>query len=75
MKKKPKNKLSEDEVAVLADANVIYIRNKKGSRDVTKDKYLDRSAIIDAIKSEHRINSIRKRLRMMDHPIRFTVCG
>ena len=36
--------------------------------------FLSRSAIVDVIKSEERMNSIQKR-NGTDHPVRFTVCG
>jgi hypothetical protein len=38
-------------------------------------KYLQRDAIIDTIKSEHRTNAIRKRSGLTRHPIRAVSCG
>jgi hypothetical protein len=38
-------------------------------------KYLQRAAIVDSVKSEHRINSQRKRQRLTMHPIRAASCG
>lgn len=60
---------------VLTESNAIFYRRTQGAWEVVKDQYLGRAEIIDAIKSEHRINSLRKRLKLMAHPVRFTVCG
>lgn len=38
-------------------------------------KFLQRSAIIDAIKRRECINAQQKRLGLTRHPARFTVCG
>jgi hypothetical protein len=38
-------------------------------------KFLKRGAIVDTIKSEHRINAIRKRRGLTGHPVRVTSCG
>jgi hypothetical protein len=38
-------------------------------------KFLRRGAIVDTIKSEHRINAIRKRSGLTRHPVRVTSCG
>jgi hypothetical protein len=73
MKKKIKDKGKQKEV--LSESTAIFCRHKDGAWEVMKDQYLGREEIIDAIKSEHRINSLRKRLKLKSHPIRFTVCG
>jgi hypothetical protein len=38
-------------------------------------KFLKRDAIIDTVKSEHRINAIRRRKGKSQHPITVTSCG
>ena len=38
-------------------------------------KFLQRGAIIDTIKSEHRMNSLRRRTCQTDHPVKVTSCG
>ena len=38
-------------------------------------KFLKPAAIADVIKSRERTNSIRKREGLMQHPVRFYVCG
>jgi hypothetical protein len=38
-------------------------------------KFLKRDAIVDTVKSEHRINAIRKRSGLTKHPISVTSCG
>lgn len=60
---------------ILTESTAIFYRHKDGAWEVMKDQYLGREEIIDEIKSEHRINSLRKRLKIKSHPIRFTVCG
>lgn len=37
--------------------------------------FLGRTAIVDIIKSRERTNAIQKREGLLDHPVRFTVCG
>jgi hypothetical protein len=71
------NKTRDNEMTneTLTDFNAIFYRFTEGAWEVVKDKYLGREAIVDAIKSEHRVNSLRKRLKLKSHPIRFTVCG
>lgn len=60
---------------ILTESRAIFYRQTKGAWEVMKDQYLGREEIIDAIKSEQRINSLRRRLKLKAHPIRFTVCG
>jgi hypothetical protein len=38
-------------------------------------KFLERDAIIDTVKSEHRANAIRKRRGLTRHPILGVACG
>jgi hypothetical protein len=38
-------------------------------------KFLKRDAIVDTVKSEHRINASRKRSGATRHPVRVTSCG
>lgn len=38
-------------------------------------KFLERDAIIDTVKGEHRINAVRKRYGLFRHPVRTTSCG
>ena len=38
-------------------------------------KFLQRGAIIDTIKSEQRMNSLRRRTGQTDHPVKVTSCG
>jgi hypothetical protein len=37
--------------------------------------FLKRDAVIDTVKSEHRINAIRNRDGLSQHPVRVTSCG
>ncbi|MDT4330687.1 hypothetical protein ACQE3E_00140 [Methylomonas sp. MED-D] len=37
--------------------------------------FLGRSAIVDIIEDEERTNAVQKRKGLMNHPVRFTVCG
>lgn len=38
-------------------------------------KFLRRGAIVDTIKSEHRINAIQRRKGLTSHPVTVTSCG
>jgi hypothetical protein len=38
-------------------------------------KFLQRDAIVDTIKSEHRTNAIQKRDALTQHPVTVTSCG
>ena len=38
-------------------------------------KFLQRGAIVDTIKSEHRTNAIQKREGLIHHPVTVTSCG
>lgn len=38
-------------------------------------KFLERDAIIDSVKTEHRMNAIRKRMGLAHHPFRVFSCG
>jgi hypothetical protein len=72
---KYRSKLKKKKPEIITESKAIFYRNTKGAWEVLKDQYLGREEIIDAIKSEQRINSLRKRLKLKAHPIRFTVCG